>query len=310
MTLPLVTVLMGGPDGEREVSLASGQAVVAALEHAGLSVHSLPIDTIDVPALKQIPGDVFFPVIHGPWGEGGPLQEVLEADGRPYVGSGPDAARRCMHKHHTKELATSLGIPTPDWQWCTSADSPITVGAPAVVKPAADGSSLGLHLCDSEAEILEAVHALLPIHDEVLIERRVDGRELTVGIVLDTALPIIEIQPCHGVYDYEAKYDRNDTAYIVHPPLESSLIEALQETSIRLCRQAGVRDLGRVDFLVDQTGPWLLEINTMPGFTDHSLLPKAAATAGQPMPALCKALVESAMMRTAPPQTNTAASSD
>ena len=297
----MVTVLMGGPDGERDVSLASGQAVAAALADADFAVHALTIDTLTAEQMQDVAGDVFFPVIHGPWGEGGPLQEILEADGRPYVGSGPHAARCCMHKHHTKQLASGLDIATPDWQWCVDRDTPITMTPPAVVKPAADGSSLGLHLCDTSDEILLAVDSVFSTHDEVLIERRIDGRELTVGMVLGEPLPIIEIQPCHGVYDYAAKYDRSDTAYIVNPTLEWSLARTLQQSAQRLCQEAGVRDLARVDFLLDDAGAWLLEVNTMPGFTGQSLLPKAAAAAGRPMPDLCRALVTAAIERSAGP---------
>lgn len=297
MTLPHVAVLMGGPDGEREVSLASGRAVSQALRDGGLHVDEHDVDTVTADMLQHIAADVFFPVLHGPWGEGGPLQEVLATDGRPFVGSGQKAAALCMDKARTKQLASTLGIPTPQWHVTDTPNVTPDITPPVVVKPNADGSSLGLHLCNDVDAMMVAVRDVLTDHQMALIEHRITGRELTVGIVDDQALPIIEISPFAGVYDYEAKYDRNDTAYLIDPPLPAGMAADMCQWAIAVCRQAGVRDLARVDFMVDDRGSWLLEVNTIPGFTAHSLLPKAAGAHGWDMPCLCRKLVDLAAAR-------------
>ncbi|MDP7028782.1 MAG: D-alanine--D-alanine ligase [Phycisphaerales bacterium] len=294
MSAPIVSVLMGGPDGEREVSIASGTAVAAALREAGWHVHDVVIDQPDQEAITRLPGDVLVPVLHGPWGEGGPLQRLLTADGRPFVGAGPEAAALCMDKHTLKTLAADIGIETPPWTVLTEARA-VSIDPPVVVKPVAEGSSLGLSMCHSESDTAAAVDALIRLRGAAMVEKRVDGRELTVGVVDGVALPVIEISPATPFYDYDAKYLRDDTTYTVDPQLSDSLRAGLAERSLRLCQAADVTDLARVDFVLDQHGPWMLEVNTMPGFTSHSLLPMAAAAAGWSLAALCDRLVRAAL---------------
>jgi D-alanine-D-alanine ligase len=302
-----VVVLGGGPDAEREVSLNSSRCVVRALESApGIDVAYEIIDRVSPEQLRKLPGEVIFPVLHGGYGEGGPLQDVLERDGRAYVGCGPEAARLAMDKLATKLAAAGLGIRTAPAGVFDARDGVCPFGLPAVLKPVHDGSSVGVHLCHEASRWEEArrtVIADMQAHPGrvYMVERLIKGRELTVG-VLDPgssegrALEIIEIQPAAEFYDYEAKYTRDDTRYVVGPQLPAGVKEQVQRSALELARAAGIRHLVRVDFLLDGAGiAWLLEMNTMPGFTEHSLLPMAARAAGAEMPALCASLVRWAL---------------
>jgi len=348
-----VLLLKGGPDAEREVSLRSGGMVAAALRDAGLEVEERVIERPDADELRAMPGDVIFPVLHGPFGEGGPLQELLEADGRPYVGSRPRSARLAMDKLATKTLARRLGIPTPPSREIRAVDRNGAGGAvdplgsarapgaldqidmkpPVVIKPIDDGSTVDVFICRTRSEVDEALEAVFGAasgaapkangaapsaraprrRDRVMAERFIEGREITVGWLLGRPLPLIEIVPAEGFYDYDAKYLRDDTEYVLEPerpeswagsragrkPLDPRVAALARDASEALVRGIGARHVARVDFMVDADGPWLLEINTMPGFTDHSLVPKAAAHAGIPFPQLCRSLVEAAAVETA-----------
>ncbi len=304
MSLPNVLVLGGGPDAERAVSLDSARSVAQALRDAGFTVHHETIDRPTLADLRALPGDVTFPVLHGAWGEGGPLQDLLDADGRPYSGCGPRASRLAMDKLATKLIAGRLGIPTPEAVALNVRDAVCPLGLPVVVKPVHEGSSVGLHLCRDdaawEAALEDARLAARANPGRVcMAERLIRGRELTVGLLARkpgeplSALPVIEIVPAAGPYDYSAKYERDDTEYRVGPDLPAGVADRVSRDAERLAAAIGVRHLARVDFLLDADGrPWLLEINTMPGFTSHSLLPMAARAVGLEMPALCRSLVE------------------
>lgn len=305
-----VLVLGGGPDGEREVSIKSSTAIARALEaHGGFSVRLEIIDRLDAGGLKALPGEVIFPYLHGPWGEGGPLQDVLEADGRPFVGSNARASRWAMDKLATKAAALELGIATPPVWVLNPRDAVCPTRLPVVVKPVHEGSTIGLHVCTSHAQYAAAVEAIRaeqaaaaggrgPVRT-YMVEPKVGGdrraRELTVGLIDGEALPPIEILPKDGLYDYEAKYTRDDTEYLVGaqiPDLPESVVKKISKATSRLAKAIGVRHIARADFMLDGEGvAWLLEINTTPGFTDHSLVPKAAAYAGVSMPELCARLV-------------------
>lgn len=301
-----VLVLGGGPDAERPVSLTSAAAVAEALRSA-IPVHAETIDRIDADDLARLPGDVVFPVLHGAWGEGGPLQDVLEASGRPYVGTGPAGARACMDKMGTKLAAASMGIRTAPAGIYDPRDDEPPLSTPLVLKPTHDGSSVGLHMCRDRAAWeagREAVRVDVRAHPgrAYLVERLVTGRELTVGLLgrgqRFEALPIVEICPASGVYDYQAKYHRTDTVYTVGPTLPKGVADLVTAAALRLATALGARDLTRVDFILDSEGvAWLLEVNTMPGFTPTSLLPKAAAARGLDFGALCAHLVSQALER-------------
>lgn len=330
MSVASVLVLGGGPDRERQVSLWSAAGVAAALRASGLTVHERTIDRVTPAELASMPGDVVFPVLHGSYGEGGALQDVLEAAGRAYVGCRPEAARLAMDKVATKLAAARVGVPTAPAAVLNPADDhcPIpfehALGRGVVLKPIHDGSSVGVHLVRSPEQwgaALDAVRAdieqypgrtymveslVCPVPDA---PRQAPGavgaaakpRELTVGVI-DTpagrlALPVIRISPATEFYDYDAKYLRDDTRYDV-VAASDPIVPLLQDRALRVAAAVGVRHLCRVDF-IDPLGPpehaQLLELNTMPGFTGHSLLPMAARHAGIPMPSLCRMIAEMAL---------------
>lgn len=291
-----VAVLMGGPDAEREVSIRSGRAVAQALRTSpSFKVKEYVIDIPTLDDISKLQCDIVFPVLHGPYGEGGPLQELLEKSGKSFVGSTSKPARHAMDKISTKRTALDLGILTPDWCVVTP-ESPCTLAPPLVLKPNDDGSSVDVVICKTESEIQSTSTSLLEGRTQLLAEHYIQGRELTVGIVNGIALPIIEILPPADSqsYDYDAKYQSNDTQYIVSPNLPE---HTCVESALQLYTAMNIRDIARVDFLLDEDGAWLLEINTMPGFTSHSLLPMAAGHAGMPMAELCAKLIFAAAAR-------------
>ena len=298
---PIVLVLRGGPDAEREVSLMSGAEVAGALVESGLftvvdEVINQPTEQQLRDLVKQHEAEVIFPVLHGPWGEGGGLQEILEEVGVPYVGSKPRPARLAMNKFATKTLLAQDHVPTPPAIQIEPEDE-CDLEPPLVLKPVDDGSSVDLRICLTREDIEVARAELHPRRERLLAEEYIDGRELTVGYVCGDTLPLIEIMPAMEYYDYDAKYVRDDTRYVLDPELPAGVTERCRELTLIACRRLGCRDVARVDFMLDERGPWLLEVNTMPGFTTHSLVPMAAAHAGRPMPDLCAYLTQTALDR-------------
>lgn len=294
-------VLMGGPDAERAISLESGTAVAGALRADGrYRVAEKVIDTVDADDVLRLCAerdtDVIVPILHGAWGEGGPLQSVLETAGIPYVGSPPDAAALAMDKLRSKVLLGAGGVRTPPAVALEAGDA-CSIAPPLVLKPIDEGSSVDLRICHTEAEVQAERHALHPKRGRLLAEAYVDGRELTVGLLDGAVLPIIEIVPAVDFYDYAAKYERADTRYVLDPVLPDDVVDDCLAMALTAFRAIGCRDLARVDLMLDERGPWFLEINTMPGFTAHSLVPMAARAVGLPMPDLCAKLVEIALGR-------------
>lgn len=307
-------MLGGGPDSEREVSLMSSEAVANALNASGrFTAHREVIDRLSADALRALPGDVIFPALHGGWGEGGPLQDLLEADGRPFVGSMSKAARHAMDKLATKLVALRLGIPTTEAWALDRRDHVPPCALPLVIKPVHEGSTIGLYICRTMEEWITArrkigeetyggevrAYMIEPmIGGDVPLRggKPTPGRELTVGVIDGRALPIIEILPAEGLYDYQAKYTREDTGYLLDPKLPAGVKDRIQDQTVRIAQAMGVRHLGRADFMLDGFGnAWFLEINTMPGFTGHSLVPMAARHIGVEMTELCGRLVEMAI---------------
>lgn len=288
-----ITVLRGGPSAEREVSLASGAAVAAALRRRGHTVFEADIDADHLEALDQ-PADVVFPVLHGRFGEDGALQQILESRGLRFVGSGAKASAAAMNKLAAKRLAASAGINTPVFQVVSPEESEAASPAlplPVIVKPIAEGSSVATTVVRQAGDFLAAVRRVTENFGPALVEQFIVGDELTVGILFDRAMPPICIRPRSGFYDYHAKYRATDTEYLFdagHPP---AVLAEAQRLSLRVFECLGCRHLGRVDWMVQADGTlWFLEVNTLPGFTDHSLLPKAAAHVGIGFDELCERL--------------------
>jgi D-alanine-D-alanine ligase len=296
-----VLVLMGGPDAEREVSLRSGAEVADALQQSGrFRVTARAIDRPTIFELKAIASaceaEVVFPILHGRWGEGGPLQELLEQLGMAYVGSQPRAAALAMDKLRTKALVSAEGVPTPPSQE-VAAGAPCHIAPPLVLKPIDDGSSVDLRVCRTQQQVQAARTHLHPRRGRLMAEAYIRGRELTVGIVLDQPLPLIEIIPAVEFYDYEAKYSREDTRYMIDPAMPPGVAEQCVHMAMTAYRTLGCRDIARADIMLNEHGPWFLEINTMPGFTTHSLVPMAARRRGWEMPELCARLAQAALQR-------------
>jgi D-alanine-D-alanine ligase len=298
MNLPLrIAVLLGGPSAEREVSLRSGAAVAAALR--GLGHEIIEVDPVGNWAL---PGaiDVAFLALHGTYGEDGTVQSQLERIGVPYTGCGAAASRLAFDKVRTKERLLEAGVATPAFTVIDEAAAPWPEGwiPPVVLKPVRQGSSVGLQFVEEIDGWPEALAASLAHGAPVLVEERIHGPEVTVGILEGAALPLVEVRPREGGYNYHNKYTPGATEYLCPAPFERQVAESIQRAALRAFEAVGGRDYGRVDIMV-RSGrePLVLEVNTLPGMTETSLLPKAAAAAGIEFGALCQRMVELALAR-------------
>lgn len=295
-------LLTGGPDAEAPISRAGAAEVGVALEDEP----GIEIRTVDLPdgdsdavraAVQDEPTDVVFPLLHGPWGEGGSLQSILAGVGVPFVGCDEQAARVAMNKQTTKDRAAAAGVPIiPGGVVSHGQRSP--VAPPAIVKPVDDGSSVGLLVAGDDDELREAIDAVTRTHVQALVERRIVGREITIGLLDGEPLPVVEIVSPGGVYDHDAKYASSETIYRTAPDdLPAGVVRAAEESAREVWTAIGARDLARVDFMIEDGVPYLLEANTMPGFTARSLFPRAAAAAGLPLGALAARLVRGAAAR-------------
>ena len=298
-----ILVLCGGISSEREVSLESGAAVAAALSRAGHRVCTSDISPSNFSALDRRPLDLVFPALHGSFGEDGQVQRLIEARCLAYVGSDPVAGEIAMDKARTKQKLLAAGIPTPAWRVAqySAPDAwqslSAEIGYPQVIKPVAGGSSVDCWICQNASEAIAALETSLPRNSSMLVERCVRGPEITVGIIDDEPLPLIQVRPAVRFYDYQAKYKRDDTQYLFDIDLPETCLDAARRAALQCHRIVGARHLSRVDIMIDADTlePMVLEINTMPGFTSHSLVPKAAARAGISFEALCDRLCRLAM---------------
>lgn len=282
-----VAVLFGGKSAEREVSLNSGSRVLAALQHQGVDAHAFDPAERSLDELKGF--DRAFIALHGRFGEDGTIQGVLELMGIPYTGSGVLASALGMDKWRTKLMWEAVGLPVPAYALLNAksdfAEVEEELGLPLFVKPACEGSSIGISMVKAEGG-LAAAYAEAAKHDSlVLAERGITGGEYTVAIIGQgddlQALPIIKIEPATEFYDYEAKYLRDDTRYLCPCGLPAAKEAEIQAGALKAFRAIGGRGWGRVDFLMDEEGNhYFLEANTSPGMTDHSLVPMAARVAG------------------------------
>jgi D-alanine-D-alanine ligase len=297
-----VVVLSGGRSAEREVSLQSGRSVAAALRALGHRVTRIDPARTDVERLDATQTDACFIALHGGEGEDGRIQTRLMRIGIPFTGSDPAASALAMSKRASKRRFVQAGVPTPAWNvvgWPLSrapAAAAARLGWPVVVKPDEQGSSLGVHIAGDEPELLRGLADAARFGSTILIERYIAGRELTVTLLDDQSLGVLEIRPARGWYDYHAKYECNDTKYDGEPELPMSWIGRITRTAVRAAGALGTRGLVRVDIRLDAAGvAWVLEVNTAPGMTGHSLAPKTAERAGLPMPVLCERLVQMAI---------------
>ncbi len=280
-----VAVFMGGDSAEREVSLKSGQAVLSALQSAGIDAVGKDIRGCLLKAVEQPDYDRVFIALHGRGGEDGTIQAILEQAGIPYTGSRVLASALAMDKLRTKYVFEGVGLPTPKFRAMTSPQDAAAIlrdlRAPLSVKPAHEGSSIGIRKVHTESELVAAYQAAAAMDDLVLVEEWIDGPEFTVSLLQDRALPAIGLSTHHEFYDYDAKYLADDTRYRIPCGLAPDDELRLQQLALDAFRVVGCRTWGRVDVMQDGDGRfWLLEVNTVPGMTDHSLVPMAAKAAG------------------------------
>ena len=280
-----VGVLMGGPSAERDVSLRSGAAIAGALRTRGYDVLEIDLKTasVDVPAGVE----AVFVALHGEFGEDGGVQAILRERKIPYTGSGPEASELAFDKVLSKKIFADNGIPTPKYE-ILGPGQRRTMQLPVVVKPVRQGSSIGVHIGADESRWLASYSDALVHGGEVLVESFIEGSELTVGLVGDQVLPVLEIRAPKGFYDYQAKYTKGVTEYIVPAPIPEERARTCQQLAVRVFESLGCRDMARVDFRMNSKGElFVLELNSIPGFTETSLLPKSARAAGIEFPELC-----------------------
>jgi len=295
----VVTVLLGGPSAEREVSLRTGAAVARALRSLGHEVHE--VDPDPSRAWRPAAGtEVVFMALHGTYGEDGQAQRVLDAMGIPYTGCDAESSAVAFDKILTKRRCIEAGVPTPRFEVVESRDGSWPAGfpVPAVLKPARQGSSVGLRFIDSPGEWEAARDFAFQHGDSLLLEERVVGRETTVAVLDGRALPIVEVRPKSGHYDYANKYTAGATEYLCPAPFSREVAGEIQKAALSACHAVGVRDYARVDVMVSRDlKPFVLEVNTLPGMTETSLFPKAALAAGIEYPELCQRMIDLAARR-------------
>ncbi len=292
-----IAVLMGGPGSERAVSLASGNAVLKAL--LGLGLEAVAVDVTRHEIHLPAGTDLAFNVIHGTFGEDGELQSLLDDLGVPYTGAGAKSSRIAFDKNLAKAAFLHAHVPTPRAEIINvSAGLQLpSFSAPFVVKPPREGSSVGVHIVRDQADAAQAMQDAAKYGNEILVEEFINGMELTVAILNDGALPIVHISPPDGVYDMASKYPwlsgAKGSEYFCPADLDLETTMAVQAAALAAHRSLGVEIYSRVDVLLDsQNRPFVLEANTIPGMTETSLLPKAAAAAGISFPELCKTIAE------------------
>ncbi len=309
-----IVVLMGGISPEREISLQSGKAVANALSNENNNVIKIIVNDDMVNELDNYKIDVAFIALHGYFGEDGGIQEVLESKGITYTGSGITASKRAMNKVESKDIFRKNNIPTPDYFTASSmqniseiTNSVKSLKLPLITKPVSNGSSIGISIIKEYDGIKDAIEHTGRYSREILVEECIEGRELTVSVLNEIALPVIEIKTATGIYDYDAKYRSDKTEYNVltsgdessETTLSHDVYERVQELAIRAHSSLGCLAFSRVDMILNKDEEiYVLEVNTIPGFTERSLLPKAAAAANISFTELCSTIVDAACKHT------------
>jgi D-alanine-D-alanine ligase len=278
---------MGGLSREREISLKTGNAILKALSQKGYNVHPIDVDRSIAERLTQEKIECVFLALHGRFGEDGTIQGMLELMRIPYTGSGVLASALALHKIMAKKVFLYEKIPTPFYEVFDREEieknppKRISFPLPIVVKPAREGSTIGVSIVMKGEEWIPALKKAGECDEEILVEEFMKGKEITVGILEDTPLPIIEIAPRSGFYDYHSKYTKGETQYIIPARIPEEKYLYAQEISLKAFQALGCSDFGRVDLMTDEDGnPFVIDVNTMPGMTEISLVPKAASYAG------------------------------
>jgi D-alanine-D-alanine ligase len=302
-----IAVLAGGESRERNISLESGDAVAKALSERGHIVTRIDPAQIDLATLDWSGFDVVFLALHGTFGEDGHTQQILEELGIPFTGSDSNVSRLAFSKSAAKERFVQNGVPTPSYVLIHVSDcasriqqQALALGFPLVVKPDAQGSSLGVTIVRTPEELPQALARCFHFDAFGLIETAIDGTEWTLGMLDDMPLPLIQIETGRGFFDYTAKYEDDETQYLFEFAVPTNVVKAVESAGRRAGEALGVRGLARADLRVDRFGqPWVLEVNTIPGMTSHSLVPKAAARMGLSLGALCERAIENCLTRQA-----------
>jgi len=302
-----VAVLLGGDSAEREISLASGAHVATTLRNRGHLVHEIDPKFVDLTQHNWTGIDLAFLALHGQFGEDGQVQSILDLMGIPYTGSGADASRLGISKSATKERLIQNGIATPNYVLIHESDGldrilshAQNLGFPLVVKPDTQGSSLGVSFVHSAEELPEAIKKCFTLDSFGLLESAIIGTEWTVGLLDETVLPPIQISTSRQFFTYEAKYQDEQTGYQFDYDVPNDIVRRIEHTAQNGCRAIGSRGLARVDLMLDEMKrPFVLEINTIPGLTDHSLVPKAAAKMGWGFGELCERAIVSCLRHAA-----------
>jgi D-alanine-D-alanine ligase len=299
-----VAVVMGGTSAEREISIQTGSGVMRALHDLGYDAQSLDYDDRFIDAIRQIEPDVVFNALHGPGGEDGQIQGILDYLRIPYTGSGIEAAALAMDKHLTKKLCAAEGLPTAAWDLfdLTGGTLPLLPGSldlPLVIKPRFEGSSEGVNIVKTHEQWTQAMIDAVEEYSEIVAEEFIPGREFTCGVLGEEALPVVEIIANRDdFYTYEAKYGAGGSTHIVPAHINEDLAARIQMLALSTHRLLGLQDYSRTDFIVSKEGrPYILEINTLPGLTPTSLLPDACNAVGISYDALIDRLVGYALAR-------------
>ncbi|MDQ2680801.1 MAG: D-alanine--D-alanine ligase [Candidatus Eremiobacteraeota bacterium] len=303
-----VAVVMGGPSSEREVSIQSGTGVMRALSALGYDAQSLDYDDKFIDSIRKIAPDVVFNALHGPGGEDGQIQGVLEHLGIPYTGSGVEASALAMDKHITKKLLAAEGLPTAAWDLfdLSGGTLPLLPGSldlPLVIKPRFEGSSAGVAIVKTHEQWTHAMIEAAHTYPQIMAEEFIPGREFTCAVLGEEALPIVEIIANRDdFYSYDAKYTPGGSTHIAPAPIDDDLAARLQMLALSVHRLLGLRDYSRADFIVTKEGrPYILEINTLPGFTATSLIQDASKAVGIGYEALIDRIVGYALARSSSP---------
>jgi D-alanine-D-alanine ligase len=291
-----IAVLMGGPSSERDVSLATGAGVAKALRLLGADVSEVNVADANFVLPNDI--EIAFIALHGTFGEDGQLQQILEDRGVAYTGEGVAESRLAFDKIRSKETFRAQGVSTPEWEVIRAGEQP-SLPLPFVIKPPREGSTVGVHVVRQESEVAGALAEVAKFRQDLLIERFIAGRELTIGVLGDLALPVLEIIPKSGFYDFNDKYPflnpegGGGARHVCPAEIPAGLTSAIQDLALRAHRSLGLKAYSRVDVMLsEESEPFVLELNTIPGMTEASLLPDAATVAGISYSQLCARIIE------------------